>query len=386
MRVRVLVVGAVADGHGALLLDVAQKGPLVVGQEVEDAVVVGDGEGDAVDALRLGGGALRLLELQAVEGGQHAELELQLVLVRDLEVPPAVPDPLGQGDGVGLALFIVSQLPHSDTERIHRRPSKAYRVLHDTVDAGVRDIGQRALFSQVMLHRVHAQVPDFVEGPAANSLGELLVPGLDGALVAGALDLGVQPCVLEHLGRAHDGEASRVAALEGGHQVQLRAGGEHLVDDLGLLLLVVDVGGAGGLEDGGQLGAVAEGEAQAAGEREQVALAAAAKVVLGARLVLAGRGQEEDVVLVGGGLGVVVEVVDDETGSLGGDVDVELQEDRVEGGRYGRRRAQGEEDVATGVDEVEDLLRRQVGTEAWSSQRVQSRGHTCARLAGEGWN
>lgn len=238
----------------------------------------------------------------------------------------------------------------------------------------------------MMLHRVHAQVPDLVEGPAANSLGELLVPGLDGVLVAGALDLGVQPLVLEHLGRANDGEASRVAALEGGHQVQLRAGSEHLVDDLGLLLLVVDIGGAEGLEDGGQLGAVAEGEAQAAGEREQVALAAAAKVVLGAGLVLAGRGQEEDVVLIGGGLGVVVEVVDDEAGSLGGDVDVELQEDRVEGGRYGRRRAQGEEDVATSVDEVEDLLCRQVGTEAWKSQKSSVPWSHMSALAEEGWN
>lgn len=45
-----------------------------------------------------------------MEGGQHAELELQLILVRDLEVPPAVPDPLGQRDGIGLEL-IVSQFP-----------------------------------------------------------------------------------------------------------------------------------------------------------------------------------------------------------------------------------------------------------------------------------
>lgn len=98
----------VADGHGALLFDIAQEWSFVVGQEVEDSVVVRDGESDTVDTFRLGRGALGWLQLQTVEGGQHTELELQLILIRDLEVPPAVPDPLGQRDGIGLEL-IVSQ-------------------------------------------------------------------------------------------------------------------------------------------------------------------------------------------------------------------------------------------------------------------------------------
>lgn len=80
---------------------------------------------------------------------------------------------------------------------------------------------------------------------------------------------------------------------------------------------------------------IAERKAQTVGERKEVALAATSEVVLGARLVLARSGQKKDIVLVSGGLGIVVEVVDDETRSLGGNVDIELEKDSVEGGRDG---------------------------------------------------
>lgn len=92
----------VADGHAALLLDVGQKWPLVVGQEVVDAVVVRDPEGHAEDAVGLGGSTLHLLDGDAVQRGQHAELELQLIALGDLEVPPPVPDPFRDGDLVCL--------------------------------------------------------------------------------------------------------------------------------------------------------------------------------------------------------------------------------------------------------------------------------------------
>lgn len=117
MRVRVLIVGPVADGHGAFLLHVAQEWPLVVGHEVEDTVLVGDGESDTVDTFLLGRGALLRLERETVEGGQHAELELQLILLRDLEVPPAIPHPLGERDGVGLE-HIVSQSSETQHSRV----------------------------------------------------------------------------------------------------------------------------------------------------------------------------------------------------------------------------------------------------------------------------
>lgn len=216
----------------------------------------------------------------------------------------------------------------------------------------------------MVLNRVHAQVSNFVEGPAADPPGELLIPGRDRLYVTGALDLSVEPLVLEYLGGANNSEASRVASLEGSHQVQLRTRGEHLVDHLSLLLLVVNVGGPGSLQDRGQLSTVAERKAQAVGEGNKVSLATTSEVAFGARLVLTRRWQEEDIVLVSGGLGIVVEVVDNKTSSLGGDVDIKLEEDGVESGRDGGRCAQGKENVSAGVDKVENLLRRQVGTEA----------------------
>lgn len=68
---------------------------------------------------------------------------------------------------------------------------------------------------------------------------------------------------------------------------------------------------------------------------------------------------------VGGGLGIVVEVVNHQAGSLCGDVDVQLEKKSVQGGGDGLRGAQGKQDVAAGVEEVEDLLGSQVGAEAF---------------------
>lgn len=224
MGVGVLIVCHMADGDCALLLHVAQKRALVVSHEVEDTVVVGDGESDTVDTFPLSRRAPLRLELQTVEGGQHAKLELQLILIRDLKVPPAVPDPLRERDGVCLQ-FIVNFRSMVTISRMG-----TYSVLRDTVDARVGDIGQSTIFSQVMLDRVHAQMSGLMECPAAHSLGELPVPGLDSVLVTGALNLSFHPLVLEHLGGANNSETSRVATLEGGHEVQLLASGKYLVN------------------------------------------------------------------------------------------------------------------------------------------------------------
>lgn len=95
-----LVVGHVADADGALLLDVGEERALVVDHKVEDAVLVRRHELRAV-----GGGVVRLVdggEVQAVEGRQHGELELQLILFGEGERHPLVPVVLGQRDGVCL--------------------------------------------------------------------------------------------------------------------------------------------------------------------------------------------------------------------------------------------------------------------------------------------
>lgn len=236
-----------------------------------------------------------------------------------------------------------------------------YDIVVDTVDRWVRNVGQRTLLGQMVLDVVDAQVPNLVESPGADAAGKLQVPSCDCLAAAGELDLGVEPLVLEHLGGAHDGEAGRVAGLEGGDERELLAGSKYLVDNLGLLLLVVDVGRPGRPQDRREEGAVAQGVAETAREGEQVFLATAAEVVLGVISVVAGGGHEDDIVEVGGGLGIVVEVVNHQAGSLGGDVDVQLEKESVQGGGDGLRGAQGKQDIAASVEEVEDLLGSQVG-------------------------
>jgi hypothetical protein len=64
----------VADSNLPLLIQVGDEGATVVDAEVEDAMLVGGAEGDAEDG---GVGGLRDgLEVEAVEGGEHAEFEL----------------------------------------------------------------------------------------------------------------------------------------------------------------------------------------------------------------------------------------------------------------------------------------------------------------------
>lgn len=184
-----------------------------------------------------------------------------------------------------------------------------YDIVVDTVDRRVGDVGQGPLLSQMVLNVVDAQVSDLVECPGADASGELQVPGLDCLAVARALDLGVEPLVLEHLGGADNGEASRVAGLEGGDERQLVAGSKDLVNNLRLLLLVVDVGCPGCPQDRGQEGTIAQGVAETARESKQVFLATAAEVVLCVVSVVARSGHENDIVEVGGGLGIIVEVV-----------------------------------------------------------------------------
>ena len=231
-----------------------------------------------------------------------------------------------------------------------------YDIVVDTVDSRVGHVGQGSLFSQMVLNVVDAQVSDLVERPGADASGELQVPSRDCLAIARPLDLGVEPLVLEHLGGADDGETGRVAGLEGGDKRELLAGSKHLVNDLSLLLLVVNVGCAGRPQDGRQEGTVAQGVAEAAREGEQVFLATAAEVVLGVVPVVARSGHEDDIVKVGGGLGIVVEVVNHQAGSLGGNVNVQLEKERVQGGGDGLRGAQGKQHIAAGVEEVEDLL------------------------------
>lgn len=100
---RPLVVGHVADRDGVLGVDVGQEGALVVDLEVEDAVLVGRPEGDRVGRRLLGRRLQRRgLERQTVEGREHRELELELIVGGDGKGPPGLAVVLGERDGVGL--------------------------------------------------------------------------------------------------------------------------------------------------------------------------------------------------------------------------------------------------------------------------------------------
>lgn len=77
--------------------------------------------------------------------------------------------------------------------------------------------------------------------------------------------------------------------------------------------------------------------------------------VLDVRAQRARRREEEDIVLVGCGSGIVGEVVDDEAGAVGGEGDVELGEGGNDGGRGGCGCGEGEKNVALCVDKLDDV-------------------------------
>lgn len=67
--------------------------------------------------------------------------------------------------------------------------------------------------------------------------------------------------------------------------------------------------------------------------------------------------------LLGGAGDVVVEVINDEAVPVGGQGDVEFGEEGDERGGRGRVGTESQQNVALGVDEVEEGLGRQVGAE-----------------------
>lgn len=239
-----------------------------------------------------------------------------------------------------------------------------YHVVLDAVDLGVGLVGAARLV-EVVLDPVDAHDANLLERPAGHALGELAVERPDGLGGTGLLYLGVEPLVGEELGRADQREARRGARLECRDERQLLAGRERVVDRLGLRAGVVAIGGRGGAEERRQELAGAEGGAHAVGEGDDLVRGGAgAEDVLDAGTVAAGGREEEHVVLVGGAGRVVVEVVDDEAGALSGELDIELGEEGDEGGRGRGVGAQGDEDIAVGVEELEEELAGQLGAQA----------------------
>lgn len=196
-----------------------------------------------------------------------------------------------------------------------------YHIVLDAVDAGV----DLFIAVEMVFNAVDSQDTQLLEGPSRQGGHELPVASVLRLLLRSS-NLGLEPLVLEHLGRAQDGEARRVESLHDGDEGQLLSGSKEVlgVNDLGLLLGVVAVGRGGGSQDRSQERSGAEAVANGVGEGESSA--GDLEVLLEAGSDVRGGVEDENIVGLGGGDGVVVEVVDDGASSLRGERDVELSE------------------------------------------------------------
>lgn len=92
--------GEVADSNLVLLFDGGEEWPLVVDAEGEDTVLIGGHELGTKNSA--GVGAADGLKTQTVEGREHGELKLELVVAGDFKWNPLVVDILGDLNGVHL--------------------------------------------------------------------------------------------------------------------------------------------------------------------------------------------------------------------------------------------------------------------------------------------
>lgn len=98
----IFIVSEVADGDLVLLLDGGEERTLVVDAEREDTVLIGGHELSTEDGASIS--AADRLEGQTVEGREHSELELELVIAGNLEWHPLVVDILRDLDAVDLQI------------------------------------------------------------------------------------------------------------------------------------------------------------------------------------------------------------------------------------------------------------------------------------------
>lgn len=245
---------------------------------------------------------------------------------------------------------------------------QTHHIVLDTVDLGVELLS----LLKLVLDAVNTQDANLLERPASHSSGKLLVVSLD-ALATHLGDLGVEPLVLQHLSRAENSHASRVARLHHRHKRQLLARSEQVISvkHLGLLLGVIGVSSGRCTNNRSQQSSRAKDMANSVREGQDTT--GDLKVGFKTRANVGGRIENEDVVGFGSGNGVIVEVVDDGASALNGEGDVELGQKRDE--RGGRRDGGGQrkQDVALGVDEVDETVWGQVWTEA--CKQLESASH-----------
>lgn len=83
--------------------------------------------------------------------------------------------------------------------------------------------------------------------------------------------------------------------------------------------------------------------------------------------------EEEDVVLLGGRDGVVVEMIDNDAGAVIGKVDVSFEEEGADSAGSRGLARKGEQDVAVLVQEVQDVLGGQVRAESYAIESIGRR-------------
>ena len=282
----------VADGDCALLLDVGEEGTAVLHEEVVDAVLIGQLEGLGVEGGL--GARARWDQVQAVEGREHAELELEVVACCGRERLPVVADPFGHLDRI---VHIV--LDAVDTG-VYINASK-----EDAVGA-VGRVLLGALVEEVC-DRTSSQHTGFLESPGGQLLSECAVACLGVGLVAGKLDSGVEPSVLESFAAAQDGEAGAVDSLEGSDKADLAASSKRILSTIGLLLRVVGICRLGGAKDRRQMRAGVSKKLSDCARQSHETIHR--EVVLDILARKFGSREKEDVVFLVGALGVIVEVV-----------------------------------------------------------------------------
>lgn len=158
-----------------------------------------------------------------------------------------------------------------------------------------------------MLNLSNLQDTKFLESPASELFRKLPVCSRNCRLGLGRLDRRSEPLVLKSLRRSENSEASRVSRLQCRYQCQLRASRKAVLDGKRVILGVVTISGFGSSENWSEERAgISEGLSHWAGESYDTFTGEVGFHIWSHGI---GEGQEEDVVLLGGGDGVVVEVV-----------------------------------------------------------------------------
>ena len=148
-----------------------------------------------------------------------------------------------------------------------------------------------------MLNLSNLQDTKFLESPASELFRKLPVCSRNCRLGLGRLDRRSEPLVLKSLRRSENSEASRVSRLQCRYQCQLRASRKAVLDGKRVILGVVTISGVGSSENWSE---------ERAGESYDTFTGEVGFHIWSHGI---GEGQEEDIVLFGGGDGVVVEVV-----------------------------------------------------------------------------